>query len=321
MKQVQVTWDQVQSTVRSWNGLIRNLDLREFKVIAGISRGGIIPAYMLARLLHVPAISDYKDVKIVDPFTCDWMDDYKGAAIILVDDIRDTGATAKYFEDQAKKRNIDLQLFCLVTRLEKAMHGEDVWFEFPWETKEDTVGGREQAVTALLRSVGEDPNREGLKDTPKRVSKMYDELCVGYKQEPKEILSAIFSTDKYDEMIVLKDIPFASLCEHHMLPFRGKVHFAYIPNKVVVGVSKIARLVECFARRLQIQERMTVEIGKAFEDIIKPKGVGVIVEAAHECMIVRGIKKEGCQMVTSYLGGVLREKPEAREEFLKLCGL
>ena len=318
MKEIQViTWAEVQKTVRFWNDIIRSTKDREFKVIVGVSRGGIIPAYMLARLLHVPEIAEYKEVKIVNPFTCDWMDEYKDEKVILVDDIRDSGTTISYFQDVAKERNIDLDVYTLITGIEKVA---GTWYVFPWETKEDTTGGREQAVTALLRSVGEDPNREGLKDTPKRVSKMYDELCAGYKQDPKEILSATFATGEYDEMIVLKDIPFASLCEHHMLPFRGVAHFAYIPDKEVVGVSKIARLVDCFAKRLQIQERMTAQIGKAFEDIIKPKGVGVIVEAAHECMIIRGIKKEGSKMVTSYLSGAFRDDVSTREEFLRLCG-
>ncbi len=313
MKKVQVTWAEINATLDAWNEQIRSTKDMGVTAIVGVSRGGIIPALLLAQLLR-PALAEYAEIKIVDPFTSDWMDAYVGKKIILVDDIWDSGATLNYFEKEAIRKKVFLNGFVLKRKFTK----EDVWYEFPWETKEDTTGGREQAVTALLRSVGEDPNREGLKDTPKRVAKMYDELCAGYSQDPKEILSATFSTDEYDEMIVLRDIPFASLCEHHMLPFRGKVHFAYIPDKKVVGVSKIARLVECFARRLQIQERMTVEIGKAFEAIIKPKGVGVIVEAAHECMIVRGIKKEGSKMVTSYLGGVLREKPEAREEFLKL---
>ncbi len=318
MKKVQVTWAEINNTIRSWNDQIRSTRDREFKVIVGVSRGGIIPALMLSQLLHVVDIDPYKEIKIVDPFTSDWMDNYVGQGVILVDDIWDSGATLNYFEKEAIRKEVYLNSFVL--RSKRNDKDKDTWYEFPWETKEDTTGGREQAVTALLRSVGEDPNREGLKDTPKRVAKMYDELCAGYSQDPKEILSAIFSTDKYDEMIVLKDIPFASLCEHHMLPFRGKVHFAYIPDKKVVGVSKIARLVECFARRLQIQERMTVEIGKAFEDIIKPKGVGVIVEAAHECMIVRGIKKEGSKMVTSYLGGAFRDELPTRDEFLRLCG-
>jgi len=194
----------------------------------------------------------------------------------------------------------------------------ETWFDFPWETKGDTAGGREQATVAILRSIGEDPMREGLKDTPSRVAKMWDEFSAGYKQDPKEILGTRFSSKEYDEMIVLKDIHFYSLCEHHLLPFFGAVDFAYIPGDKVVGVSKIARLVECFAHRLQIQERMTVDIGKAFEALVKPRGVGVLIRATHLCMMMRGIKKENALMKTSYLGGCFREEQITRGEFLRL---
>src|ERR1041385_4879627 len=173
-------------------------------------------------------------------------------------------------------------------------------------------------VRRMLQEIGEDPKREGLKDTPKRVVKSWSELFAGYKQDPEQILSTVFEDGACDEMVILKDIEFSSMCEHHMLPFRGKAHVAYVPDRKVVGLSKLARLVDCFARRLQIQENMTTEIAGQIAHHLAPKGVAVIIEAHHQCMSCRGVNKQGTTMITSEMLGVFREDHKARSEFLTL---
>ena len=174
----------------------------------------------------------------------------------------------------------------------------------------------ENAVKEILIAIGENPNREGLKETPKRVAKMLlNELTVGYNQNPNDLLT-VFDADNYDEFVIIKDISFYSMCEHHMLPIIGKAHIAYLPDKKVIGASKLARLVELHARRLQIQERMTVDIAKDLEKILKPKAVAVIIEAEHLCMKMRGIKNSGSKMVTDYFSEYLRNNNSLRAELL-----
>jgi GTP cyclohydrolase I len=175
----------------------------------------------------------------------------------------------------------------------------------------------EEMYREILARLGEDPNRDGLLLTPGRVAKAMAFLTKGYEEDPKKILrGALFDVD-YDEMVIVKDIEMFSLCEHHMLPFFGKVHVAYIPNGKVVGLSKIARLVEVFARRLQVQERMTTQIADAIQEAIAPQGVGVVIEARHLCMMMRGIEKQNSSTVTSAMLGCFRQK-ETRSEFLSL---
>lgn len=176
----------------------------------------------------------------------------------------------------------------------------------------------EKLIEGMLLAIGEDPKREGLLDTPKRVVKSWKELYAGYKEDPAEILSTVFKDGSCEEMVILKDISFTSMCEHHMLPFIGKAHVAYLPNGQVVGLSKLARLVECYAKRLQIQEKMTKEIADAIQEHLKPLGVAVIIEAHHQCMSCRGIKKSGTIMITSSMLGNFRKEPATRAEFLSL---
>ncbi|WP_296663291.1 GTP cyclohydrolase I FolE [Paraburkholderia sp.] len=179
----------------------------------------------------------------------------------------------------------------------------------------------EDAVRVLLRWAGDDPTREGLIDTPARVIRAYDEFFAGYKVDPREILSRTFSeVDGYDEMIVLKGIRFESYCEHHMVPIIGRAHVAYLPEHRVVGISKLARLVNAFAKRLQIQEKMTAQIADTLNEVLQPKGVGVILEAAHQCMSTRGVHKAGVEMVTSRMLGTFRTDPSTRREFLAIVG-
>src|SRR6516165_2945338 len=180
-----------------------------------------------------------------------------------------------------------------------------------------TSASFEELIREMLVRLGEDAAREGLVRTPERVHKAYDFLTKGYREDPEALLKGALFTVTYDEMVIVKDVEMFSLCEHHMLPFFGKVHVAYIPNGKVVGLSKIARLVEVFARRLQVQERMTRQIADAIQDAIAPQGVGVVIEARHLCMMMRGIEKQNSSTVTSAMVGCFRQK-ETRAEFLSL---
>ena len=176
-----------------------------------------------------------------------------------------------------------------------------------------------ELIAELLRQLGEDPTREGLEKTPDRVAASLRFLTSGYGADVKTVLNdAVFTEDQYDEMVLVKDIDFASLCEHHLLPFFGKAHVAYIPDRRILGLSKLARLVEMFSRRLQVQERMTTQIAQALQGALLPKGVGVVVEAVHLCMLMRGVEKQNSKAVTSAMLGSFRDCPETRVEFLHL---
>ena len=178
----------------------------------------------------------------------------------------------------------------------------------------------EAAVRTLIRWAGDDPDREGLLDTPKRVTRSYRELFAGYDADPREYLERTFDeVGGYDELVVLKDIRVVSFCEHHMLPFLGRAHVGYLPTNRVVGISKLARVVKGFGRRLQIQEKMTAEIAQAIQDVLQPQGVGVVIEAEHSCMTLRGVEVPGASLTTSRLMGVVRDDPRTREEFLRLA--
>lgn len=172
------------------------------------------------------------------------------------------------------------------------------------------------AVQSILEAIGEDPQREGLRDTPRRVADMYEEIFEGLTLDPTSYLSVGFE-ERHKEMIVLRDIPFHSVCEHHLLPFTGKAHVGYIPAGRIVGLSKLARVVEGFARRPQLQERLTSQVADALVEAINPTGVGVVIEAQHFCMIMRGVKKPGSVMVTSAMRGLFRNNPPTRAEFLE----
>lgn len=177
----------------------------------------------------------------------------------------------------------------------------------------------EAAVRTLLLWAGDDPGREGLLDTPKRVALAYKDWFGGYKQDPVRYLRRTFEeVEGYDEMIVLRDIDFESHCEHHMAPIIGRAHVGYLPNNKVVGISKLARVVETFARRLQVQEKMTAQIAACIQDVLKPKGVGVIINATHQCMTTRGVHKTGVSMVTSQMLGTFRKDARTRQEFLEI---
>jgi GTP cyclohydrolase I len=175
----------------------------------------------------------------------------------------------------------------------------------------------ERAVREILLAVGEDVSREGLKRTPQRVANMYAELLAGMQEDPAEHIQSIF-TEKYDEIVLLRDIPFYSICEHHLMPFIGSAHVAYLPLGSVLGVSKLARIIDCFSRRLQVQERLTDQIADFLISSLKPQGVAVVLEASHSCMTIRGVKKPGSIMVTSALRGIFKRDPKSREEIMSL---
>jgi GTP cyclohydrolase I len=179
----------------------------------------------------------------------------------------------------------------------------------------------EAAVRTLLSWAGDDPTREGLLDTPERVARAFEEFFGGYAVDPLELLQRTFSeVEGYDEMVLLRDIRFESHCEHHLAPIIGKAHIAYMPTKRVVGISKLARVVEAYARRLQIQEKMTAQIANTIEEVLKPSGVAVVIEATHHCMTTRGVHRPGTTMVTSRMLGCFRTDPSTRREFLSLVG-
>ena len=182
----------------------------------------------------------------------------------------------------------------------------------------DTPDPIEPLVTTMLKELGEDPGRDGLERTPARVARAMRFLTSGYQKNPRELLNGALFDVTYDEMVIVKDIEFYSLCEHHMLPFFGRVHVAYVPKGRVVGLSKIPRLVEMFARRLQVQERLTTQIAATLEEVLQPKGVAVVAEAIHLCMMMRGVSQQNCSAVTSSMRGEFEGDPKTRAEFMQL---
>jgi GTP cyclohydrolase IA len=183
-----------------------------------------------------------------------------------------------------------------------------------------TQAEAEAAVRVLIEWAGDDPDREGLVETPARVARSYQQLFAGYADDPRAYLEKTFEeVGGYDELVVLRDIRVVSFCEHHMLPFIGRAHVGYLPTNRVVGISKLSRVVNAFARRMQIQEKLTAEIAEAINDILQPAGVGVMIEAEHSCMTMRGVNTPGSNLITSRLMGVIRDDPRTREEFLRLA--
>lgn len=284
---------------------------RKFLAIGAVPMGGYPFALELAELLHLPVFTTRTPAEALAL-------PYRKDEILIVDDIVDSGATIAPFKSRG---------FAVAAAVERIppsqarpdfsgvglMEGE--WATFPWEKG---IAGPEDNVRRILQYLGESPSREGLRDTPKRVVRSWERLFGGYKQNPQEILRTQFGeTSGYDEMVVLKKIRFFSTCEHHMLPFYGHATVAYIPRDRVVGISKLARLVEVFSRRLQIQERLTEEIAGAIQEALDPVGVGVTMTAKHFCMISRGVEKESAEMTTSKLIGAF-QTPEVRAEFFNL---
>lgn len=230
-------------------------------------------------------------------------------AHFIVDDIVDSGKTKEAHAIFNKP------FFALVDKTGEHANWHGKWVEFPWEALAK-VEGPEDNIRRILQFLGEDVNREGLKETPARVVRSFAELYSGYKQDPKDVMK-FFEDGLTDEMVILRDIEFTSNCEHHMLPFAGRAHIAYIPDKRIIGVSKLVRLLDIYARRLQVQERLCQQVTTTLDEYLKPKGSACVLEAVHMCMSCRGVRKAGSTMITSSLTGVFRS-PEVRGEFLRL---
>jgi len=238
------------------------------------------------------------------------------ANTLIVDDCCDSGNTLLPFvEKKYRTAVIHRKTTCPITPTYYAGDSSK-WIHYFWEgtALADSITDN---VVRQLQFIGEDPNREGLRETPARVARSYAELYSGYKQNPADVFK-VFQEGACDEMVILKNVEFCSMCEHHMLPFFGKAHIAYIPDGKVIGVSKLARLFEIYARRLQIQERIGQQVTSALDEFLKPKGSACIIEAQHYCMKGRGIKKQNSMMVTSSLSGVFRSNAETRAEFLSI---
>jgi GTP cyclohydrolase I len=262
----------------------------------GVPRGGVPAAFAVAH--EVAAMSPITTVVVDTPEQADF----------IIDDIIDSGSTKERY------RHFGKPFFALV---DKAFSHSSDWVVFPWEGT--TEGSAEDIPRRLLQFVGENPDREGLQETPARFLKAWQAYTKGYHERPQDVLKVFEDgAERYDSMVVVRDIPVYSHCEHHLAPFFGKAHVAYIPNGKVVGLSKLARLVDVFARRLQVQERLTQQVAHALDEVLAPRGVGVILECRHMCMEARGVKTPGTSTVTSCLLGAIKDEDSARAELLRL---
>lgn len=267
------------------------------RAIYAIPRGGI-PAAM-AIVAHYPELYLVDDPALADVF---------------VDDIIDSGTTRQAWAVS----HPGVPFVSLIDKTDKQAEFYGCWIVFPWEG--DSATSIEGNIARLLQFVGENPKRGGLIETPRRVAKAWEHWCSGYDKNAAEILKVFEDgAENYDEMVVVKDIPIYSKCEHHLADIFGTVTIAYIPNGKIVGLSKLARLADMYARRLQVQERLTSQIADALQEHLNPKGVGVIIRARHLCMESRGICQQGHHTITSALRGVLKDVPEARAEFMDLA--
>jgi GTP cyclohydrolase IA len=286
MKKLVLTWGDI------WTS-IEGLSLKNERVY-GVPKGGMIAAGLAKQV--------FPDITLVtSPQKSD----------LILDDLIDSGTTQQLYADQ--NPGIPFQAL-----FDKRRMDDNPWIVLPWET--DHPAGEEsiqQNIVRQLEYIGEDPNREGLKDTPNRIVRSWDELFAGYGQDPKELLRH-FDAETYDQIVLLRDIELYSMCEHHMLPFTGIAHVAYIPNGRVIGISKLARLVDIYARRLQIQERLGEQVTSFLMEELQAQGAACIIEASHMCMRMRGCSKQRSTMVTSSLKGVFFTQPSARQELMQL---
>lgn len=290
---IELTWGQVTNRAKVIAGSI-NLDHRfrnpGIYRIYPVPNGGIFAALLVQQFLPNSHITE-------NPFE----------ANIVIDDLIDSGETRSRFPGYP--------FYALYNKKREGIINE--WISFPWERMSSDNNAVEDNITRILQYIGEDPTREGLLDTPKRVVKSYEELFSGYKESPAELLTT-FEDDGYDEIVMLKSVEFASCCEHHMLPFIGEAAIAYIPNGRVVGISKLVRVFEIFCRRLQIQERLCQQVTQALDEYLKPRGSACVIQASHNCMVCRGVKKQHSIMVTSSLTGVFKKDQAARQELMNL---
>lgn len=288
MKKRYITWEEVFERLSEVDS--------SFQIIYGVPKGGMI---LTAFLNNAAVVHDPKD------------------AILILDDVYDSGSTFDFYNTKYPKT----QFHALFDKQKEPLL-KDKWLVFPWEAEhpkgEDTI---EENIIRQLQYIGEDVDRDGLKDTPKRIVKSWDELFSGYKYTPaqiSQICTSFENEEGYDQIILLKDIDLYSMCEHHMLPFFGRAHVAYIPTKKYIGVSKLARIVDIFARRLQIQERIGEQVTDYLMVHLNPLGAACIIEATHMCMRMRGVSKQQSTMVTSSLRGIFLNDETAKEELLQL---
>lgn len=282
----------MQKTVLCWVdvvSLIEQMNIPSTSKIFGVPKGGMILAGYVAQQCNCSLVTDPREA------------DY------IIDDLIDSGRTMQKYAQFT-----NAQFKALIDKRE-AYKGQ--WIVFPWEEEKTD---QQDIIVRYLEAIGEDPTREGLVDTPKRVVRMWNEIFSGYSQTPADILKTDFDNDGYDEIVLLKNIEVHSMCEHHMLPFVGKAHVAYLPKNRVVGVSKLARLVDCFARRLQIQERMGEQITNAIMEHLDARAALCVIEAQHLCMKMRGVNKQNSVMITSSLKGAFRQDSALRAEVLSL---
>jgi len=283
-------------------GLCENLANKikgKYRVIYPIHKNGLYVANFLSESLGLKIIYDKESIN-----------DFNKSELIIVDDLVDSGRTLSSF------KGIDKAVLFVKNNNQKKVkyfvEKTNDWIRFPFEKENDI----EENIVRMLEYIGEDPTREGLIDTPKRIVKSWDKLYGGYKMNPKDLVTS-FQDGACDEVVILKNIEFYSVCEHHNLPFFGKISIGYLPRKKVIGVSKLARIVEVYARRMQIQEKMTTQIADCIVDLINPRGVMVVCEAQHFCVVARGVEKKNSLMVTSAIRGAFRKK-DLRDEFLNL---
>ena len=265
---------------------------RPGEIIYGVPKGGMIVTSLLRRATVT-----------TDP----------SKATLILDDLIDSGRTRDYY--LARYPSIPFEALFVKNP------NSTEWLVFPWESQHPGNGGEidsvQSNITRLIEFLGEDPKREGLVDTPNRVINSWKEIYSGYSQSPEDYLTT-FSTDGYDQIILSKDIEFYSMCEHHMLPFTGRAHIAYIPNERIIGISKLARLLEVYSRRLQIQERIGDQVTTALMHFLQPRGAACILEATHMCMQMRGVNKQQSTMVTSSMRGLFFDDPRSRSELMSL---
>lgn len=276
--------------------LSKKIDKKDFNSIYGIPRGGYAIAIELGKLLKLPVITDEAEVT---------------SKTLIVDDLIDSGKTlSKYPKNKKAVLFVKNKKFNKVDYYFKPI---DEWVQFPDEPNNEV----QEHITRVMQYIGEDISREGLIETPARVQRAIDEIFSGYKQNPKDLMKT-FTQGTCQEMVILKNCEFYSTCEHHMFPFFGHISIGYIPNKKVIGVSKLARLADLFAKRMQIQERMTSQIADTLMKELDAKGVYVVCEGVHFCMRSRGVKKQDASMITSAVRGIFKKDSKARQEFLSL---
>jgi GTP cyclohydrolase I len=300
MKKVRLSWDSIRQDIKTLHQTVLELSSPTpppFKIY-GIPRGGTCVALLWKSLFS------HEIILVDEPEQADF----------FIDDIQSTGKTKEWWETKYDKNCMSLYHSDML---------DNAWIIFPWEsTGPEQEMGPEENIRRALTYIGEDPSREGLIETPKRVIKSWERLYGGYNYDGASIqnMLKVFENDSSDEMVVLKNIEFYSTCEHHMLPFFGKAHIAYIPNGKIVGISKLARILEVYSRRLQIQERLCKQVTEALMTHLNPLGAACVLEAQHFCMVARGVEKQNSIMVTSSLDGVFKSDSTVRAEYYQLIG-